>query len=88
MQLQHDGLGSAPHSSAAKEEREGGEKERQPASNQIFTRLCENPKRFEYDSCRHFQKLQLWFQSKLHLSYGLEENLKFQKLGLEGLVIV
>ena len=66
----------------------GGEKERQPDSNQIFTRLCENSKRFEYDSCRHFQKLQLWFQSKLHLSYGRKENLKFQRLGLEGLVIV
>ena len=72
-----------------KEEREEERiKERQPASNQFFTRLCENSKHFEYDSCRHFQKLQLWFQSKLHLSYGLEENLKFQKLGLEGLVIV
>ena len=82
MQLQHDGLGSAPHSSAGKEEREEERrKERQPASNQIFTRLCENSK-------QHFQKLQFLFQSKLHLSYGLEENLKFQKLGLEGLVIV
>jgi len=34
--------------------------------------LCGNSKNFEHESCSYFENLQLWFWTKIHLSYILE----------------
>jgi len=40
---------------------------------QIFLKnVCWNKKNFEYESCKEFQMLQLWFWAKFCLSYVFE----------------
>ena len=34
--------------------------------------LCDNSKNFEHKSCLSFENLQLWFWTKIHLSYDLK----------------